>query len=150
MLPQHEIEELKKKEFVRTDQAAAITGRSMRTISRMINRWVHSPLKEHDAYYKKISVDGTSKFYYLLSTQKVLEHFKTHGEDTDGSGDRFAPLQQALQILERELLAKNEQIAKFQEDQMRKDVLIQQYQTQLLQLQAPKDIEPSKKKRGMV
>lgn len=153
----HEIEELKKKEFVRTEEAATMTGRSYRTISRMINKWVHSPLPEHEKYYKKVSVDGTSKFYYLLNTQKVLEHFNTGGDDTDSSGDRFAPLQQALQILERELLAKNEQIARFQEDRKRTDILVQQkdsmitdLQGRLLALQAPKDIAPEQKKKTLV
>ncbi len=152
----HEIEELKKKEFVRTEEAAIMTGKSYRTISRMISRWVTSTKIDHAAYYKKVSIDGTAKFYYLLNTEKVLEHFKTNDHEVD-TVDRNAPLQQALLILERELQAKNEQIARFQKDRERSDVLVQQkdsmiqdLQGRLLALQAPKDIEPEQKKKRMV
>lgn len=163
-------DELNKKQFVTKREAVILTGKSPRTIERLISDKVHSTKPEDAKFMVRQMTGSGDKFYYLINREMLIDHFSKQKmpeyvmppqaqqpvDSAQPSGDTellkrsMELLQQANGILERELGEKNEQIKRFQEDQARKDVLLQQLQSKVLLIEQAKqtDVEPVKKKRG--
>lgn len=140
-MTKEQLEELRKKEFITVKEATQLTGLSVRSLRRFVALKVQSSDPEDEKYYSKQSLPG-GKFFYLLKREAVEEHFKralelkAREEEGEKESEETGPLlQQTVNMLERELEAKNKQIDNLQNLLVAKEAVLGQLQTKMLLLE---------------
>lgn len=146
-----ELQEINKKEFVTKKEFIAITKLGNRTVEKFLSKMVNSDSQEDEKYFSTEPINGRENaFRYVLNRKLVLEYFAKnanraiqermfallgiHQAGQQSSADSGL-LGQTVNMLEKQLEAKDSQIKSLQELLMAKEAVLGQLQSRMLQLE---------------
>lgn len=135
-----------KRETVSFTEASKILGKSKRTISRYIKAGKLNP--------EKIKSQNGTKYRFNLAELESLKKPDITGQMTrqnkfdDKNNDTLSLLKDTINLLQKQLKAKDKQIANFQDRQREYNILMGQLQNKVLMLEdKSKGKRPDKKDR---
>ena len=124
---------INKGETLSFKEASKILGKSKRTISRYIKAGKLNP--------QKIKSQKGIKYYFNLAELENLKKPDTTGQMTgqnkfdDKNNDTLSLLKDTINLLQKQLKAKDKQIANFQDRQRETNILMGQLQNKVLMLE---------------